>query len=252
MKHGCLGELKVKRKTQFAEPLPLIQPTALLFASGIFLFVVTLFFFFFLEDGNRKAQVACCPYWLSNNTSPGVVLQLAPHFWWFLHFLKLVGQCAHLSVSVIWSLTSVVPLKKSKIKKKRKNIWWERPVRCKMFLLRLTFFLWLTLALLANNDLALCVNNKCIKEIHFSARHLSLAGCSNPDVVGLWTFHWQFYIFFWWITSCDSQQHITLHAWLWQLAGDSESKGFCKKSQMEKDNRKYYCMFWVWLCIQYM
>lgn len=40
VKHGCLGELKVKRKTQFAVSLPLFQPTTCHFS---------FFFFFFLQ-----------------------------------------------------------------------------------------------------------------------------------------------------------------------------------------------------------
>lgn len=47
VKHGCLGELKVKRKALFAEPLPLIQPTSPLFTAVIFLIQFRTLFFFF-------------------------------------------------------------------------------------------------------------------------------------------------------------------------------------------------------------
>lgn len=59
LKHGCLGELKVKRKAQFAEPVPLIQPPTLCHWK----FLIFSFFFFFLSpDLSRWTQVAHCPY----------------------------------------------------------------------------------------------------------------------------------------------------------------------------------------------
>ena len=55
VKHGCLGELKVKRKTQFAVSLPLFQPTD---CHWIFLF----FSPFLPADHSRKPQVLHSSY----------------------------------------------------------------------------------------------------------------------------------------------------------------------------------------------
>lgn len=102
VKHGCLGELKVKRKTQFAEPLPPIQPTALLLATGIFLFLIILFFFYMAVE-RPKQRTVHIDYQTINLL--GLLCSIFPIFGWsFLHLLKLVGECAHLSFSVTWGV----------------------------------------------------------------------------------------------------------------------------------------------------